>query len=165
MSRCTSSADQADDSRALCEGDQWRPLVEWPAIISRCHRSEWCGSSWIRANRSPNTVRASSNDTPCFRRFEADFAGSHVSRIVIRVKHTTPPFAAASDGLTLRITRGRRAPTRLRPEPPACTLIHAVVRQRRHCYSPQSTLFQSGSNSSLPKPDAIILLFGSQRSS
>jgi len=83
-------ADEADNPTALDEGDQEKAaLVEWPTMISRPSRSEWFGSSWIRASESPNAVRASSNETPCFLKFEAAFVGFQVNRVVIDAKHTT----------------------------------------------------------------------------
>src|SRR5205823_4583439 len=48
-----------------------------PHVISRASVAEWSGSSKMRARRSPKTVRASSNDTPCFLRLAAAFRGSH----------------------------------------------------------------------------------------
>lgn len=43
--------------------------------------------------------RASSNVTPCFLKFEAAFAGSHVNRVVIAAKHTTHPRSGILDAL------------------------------------------------------------------
>ena len=54
-----------------------RRLVESPIVMERGSSSECCGSRIVPARGSPNTVDASSKDTPCLAKFRAAFAGSH----------------------------------------------------------------------------------------
>ena len=54
-----------------------RPDDDIPRMRSRSSSSEWSGSGLIRACGSVKTVAASSNEMPCFRRFEAAFRASH----------------------------------------------------------------------------------------
>jgi hypothetical protein len=48
-----------------------------PIVMKRTSNSECLASGIVAASASPNTVLASSNETPCFRRLRASFSGSH----------------------------------------------------------------------------------------
>ena len=54
-----------------------RCLRERPMVMKRLSSVEWSGSGRVSANGSVKTVLASSNETPCFLRFDAAFFGSH----------------------------------------------------------------------------------------
>ena len=45
--------------------------------MKRTSSSECLESGIVPANASPNTVLASTNETPCFRRLRTSFSGSH----------------------------------------------------------------------------------------
>lgn len=68
-------------------------------MISRCSCKAWSSSPKIRANGSPKTVRASSNDAPCLETLLAAFFGTHSNfRFVPHQYGTTtvadPPISA-----------------------------------------------------------------------
>jgi len=46
-------------------------------VMERFSSTEWSGSGSVKASGSVKTLRASSNETPCFLRFDAAFFGSH----------------------------------------------------------------------------------------
>ena len=76
-------------------------------------------------NGSPNAVIASSNETPCFLRFDSAFRGSHS-----KLYSTCAFYRSVRQvfiGITLRVTRGRRARTStVRRELTACRRVHAL---------------------------------------
>ena len=46
-------------------------------VMERLSSTEWSGSGSVRAIGSVKTLRASSNETPCFLRLDAALFGSH----------------------------------------------------------------------------------------
>ena len=64
------------------------------------------------AKRSPNTVVASSNETPWPLRFDAAFSGSHSKLYATPASYRRPNRSDNSIGITSALSRGAHAVTR-----------------------------------------------------
>ena len=64
-------------SRSACATTSKRPDDDTPKVTKRLSSTEWSGSSPVADSGSKNTLAASSNDTPCLRRFVAAFWALH----------------------------------------------------------------------------------------
>src|ERR1039458_9881544 len=73
MSRMASSC-------CACATTRRRPEDDVPNVTKRLSSSEWSGSSPVADRGSKNTLAASSNETPCFRRFAVAFRAFHSKR-------------------------------------------------------------------------------------
>ena len=89
-------------SRSTWTTTNSRPRFEKPTSTHLYSRVECISSVIVSDKASPTTVIASSNDTPCFLRFDSAFCGP------IRIEVPSIGSCAQPCGLTRSITRGRR---------------------------------------------------------
>jgi len=77
-------------------------------VTDLCSAAEWSGSGIVADQGSPNTVRASSNETPCFRRFARAFASSHSKTKAIQVPRPRTCEGNTIAGANSRLRSGVR---------------------------------------------------------
>lgn len=79
-----------------------RPRDDAPNVTQRSSPKEWSGSRPVVAKESPNTVVASSKDTPCFRSLSLALPRSHVNRNPHPLGGSNGKLAYYVDGVDVR---------------------------------------------------------------
>ena len=135
--------------RSVCATTNRRPCAEIPNVTRRSSSREWSGSWPVTPRSSRRAVVASSNETPCFRRFVLAFLWSHSKRMPHYRRMTIgTPYEPAASGASPQRTPRRSRSTEV--------VEHLLGRQRHRGDSseqyPALTPLRSGPASRPPMP-------------